>query len=122
MYLVGAEHPMKTRVIELAPRLITAREVLVTSAEVFQELIHRYVAIRDRRHLNAAYAALEAMVTSVAEVTKPDVDGARALSAEYEGLSSRDCLHVAVMQRLGATRVWSYDERFDVVPSVERIE
>ncbi len=122
MYLVGGEHPLKRRVVELAPRLIEAREAFVTSAEVFQEIIHRYVAVRDRSHLNAAYEALEALISSVADVTKADVDQARALSSEYEGLSSRDCLHVAVMRKLGTVRVWSYDNSFDVVPSIQRIQ
>ena len=121
MYLVGGEHRFKNRVVELVPRLISAREQLVTSAEVFQEIIHRYVAIRDRQQLNAAYEALESLVSLVSDVTKDDVDRSRGLSAQYDGLSSRDCLHVAVMRRLGSTKVWSYDRRFDVVPSIERI-
>jgi predicted nucleic acid-binding protein len=121
MYLVGAAHPHKQRVIELIPRLVSAREALVTSAETFQEVLHRYLAISDRVHLNAAYEALATMVTTVADVGKPDVDAARVLSAEHPGLSSRDCLHVAVMRRLGCQQVWSYDSGFDAVPSLQRI-
>jgi predicted nucleic acid-binding protein len=121
MYLVGADHPLKQRVLELVPRLLLAREELVTSAETFQEVIHRYLAIRDRRHLSAAYEALETMVTMVAEVTKADVDQARALSGEHVTLSSRDCLHAAVMRRLDCARVWSYDAGFDAVPRLQRI-
>lgn len=122
MYLVGADHPNKTRVVELVPRFLTARESLVTSAEAFQEIVHRYLAIHDRTHLHAAYEALETMVASVAEVRKQDVDQARSLSAEHPSLSSRDCLHVAVMRRIGCSRIWSHDRAFDIVPSVERIE
>ena len=121
MYLVGAEHPNKQRVIELVPRLLSSREVLVTSAEAFQEILHRYLAVKDREHLNAAYDALSTMVESVADVTRPDVDAARVLSAEHPRLSSRDCLHVAVMKRLDCHRVWSYDSGFDAVPSLQRL-
>ncbi len=122
MYLVGGKHPNKQRVIELVPRLLTAQERLVTCAETFQEIIHRYLAIRDRRHLNAAYEALEAMVSAITDIGKPDVDAARAVSGQYPGLSSRDCLHVAVMRRLGSRTVWSYDAGFDQVPWIQRIE
>lgn len=122
MYLVGADHPLKGRVVELVPQLLSAREVLVTSAETFQELIHRYLALRDRQHLGAAYEALEAMVTSVADITKADVDAARAMSGAQPSLSSRDCLHVAVMRRLGCAKVWSYDTGFDTVPAIQRIQ
>jgi predicted nucleic acid-binding protein len=122
MYLVGADHPLKRRVVELVPRLLSAREMLVTSAETFQELIHRYLALRDREHLNAAYEALGSMVTTTADITKGDVDQARALTGDHPALSSRDCLHVAVMRRLDCVRVWSYHAAFDVVPSLQRIE
>jgi uncharacterized protein len=121
MYAVGRDHPNKQRVLELAPQLISARERLVASAEAFQEIIHRYLALRDRRHLGAAYEALETLVSSVADVTKADVDAARAVSGEYLELSSRDCLHVAIMRRLGCGKIWSYDSGFDEVPAIQRI-
>jgi uncharacterized protein len=121
MYLVGSAHPNKQRVIQLVPRLLSAREVLVASAEAFQEILHRYLSLRDRVHLDAAYEALETMLSRTADVTKADADAARVLSARYTVLSSRDCVHVAVMSRLGCRKIWSYDTGFDVVPSIERI-
>jgi predicted nucleic acid-binding protein len=122
MYLVGADHPNKRRVVELVPRLVSARETFVTSAEAFQEIVRRYLAIRDRVHLQVAYEALEMMVASTAEIRKEDVDQARSLSADYPALSSRDCLHVSVMRRIDCIRIWSYDTSFDLVPSIQRIE
>ena len=122
MYLVGADHPNKQRVVTLIARLLAAREQLVTSAKTFQEIIHRYRAVADPVHLGAAYEALETMVSSVADVTKADVDQARSLAGQHGALSSRDCLHVAVMRRVGCARIWSYDEGFDAVPAIERID
>ncbi len=121
MYLVGADHSNKKRVLELVPQLLAAHEDLVTSAEAFQEIIHRYVAINDPTHLGAAYEALEAMVVSVADITKLDVDRARSLVGTHRTLSSRDCLHVAVMRRLECTRIWTFDTAFDAVPSLVRL-
>ena len=121
MYLVGAEHPHKRRVVALVPQLLSARDQLVTSAETFQELLHRYRALGDPEHLSAAYDALEAMISMVADVTKDDVDQARAHSGRYPPLSSRDCLHLAVMQRIGCTDIWSYDTGFDAVGAIQRI-
>jgi predicted nucleic acid-binding protein len=122
MYLVGADHPNKRRVIELVSQLLRAHETLVTSAEAFQEIVYRYLAVPDRLHLAAAYDALETMVVSTGEVRKEDVDRTRSSSADHPTLSSRDCLHVSVMRRLDCTRIWSYDRSFDVVPSIQRIE
>lgn len=122
MYLVGAAHPTKQRVVELVPQLLGARESLVTSAETFQEILHRYQHLSDRRHLDAAYEALEAMVMRTVEVTKADVDGARSLSGHAVGLPSRDCLHVSIMRRIVCRKIWTYDRGFDAVPGIVRIE
>jgi predicted nucleic acid-binding protein len=121
MYLVGADHPNKRRVIEVSSQLTGAREQFITSAETFHEIVHRYLALRDRDHLNAAYEALEALVSETATVSKDDVDEARALTAQHAGLSARDALHVAVMRKIDCSRLWSYDAGFDRVPSIRRI-
>ena|SRR5687768_12261112 len=122
MYLVGGAHPNKPRVIELVSQLLSAREHLVTSAETFQEILHRFLALRNREQLNAAYEALETLVPLVVGVVKDDMDGARTLSGNYPELSARDCLHVAVMNRIGCSTIWSYDTGFSVVSSIQRIE
>lgn len=121
MYLVGREHPNKQRTMEMVSRLVEARETLVTSAEVFQEIIHRYKGISDFKHLNAAYEALEEMATLVFDVTKKEVDLARTLSIQHSSLSSRDCLHVALMKQSGCRQIWTFDTGFNLVPSLQRI-
>lgn len=46
MYLVGAAHPNKTPARLLLERAVVSEERLVTDAEVLQEILHRYAAIR----------------------------------------------------------------------------
>lgn len=53
MDLVGASHPHKADAQRLLERLISDHERLVTDAEVFQDILHRYVAI-NRRGLHPA--------------------------------------------------------------------
>ena len=48
MYLVGADERMRNEARRLLERAITDREKLVTSAEVLQEILHRYTAIARR--------------------------------------------------------------------------
>lgn len=121
MYLVGAAHPHKQRVVTLVPQLLSARDELVTSAETFQEIVHRYRSIGDAEHLSAAYDALDTMISMAADVTKDDVDRARVYSGTHPRLSSRDCLHLAVMSRIGCDSIWSYDTGFDAVGAIQRI-
>lgn len=54
MYLVGAPHPNKVEALRLLEAAVVGRERLVTSAEVLQEILHRYVAIERRDALHAA--------------------------------------------------------------------
>lgn len=120
MYLIGSDHPNKTRVLEVLPRLVEAKEEMFTSAEAFQEIIHRYKSLRDSKHLQIAYEALEEMVSMTHDVTKADCDMARTLASRYPDLSSRDCLHVAIMKRIACHRVWTFDAGFDEVPFLQR--
>ena len=57
----------------------------------------------------------------VADVTRDDVDQARAHSGRHPRPSSRDCLHLAVMQRIGCNDIWSCDTGFDAVGAIQRI-
>lgn len=121
MYLVGADHPNKTRSRETLSRLIAARERLATSAEVFQEILHRYTAIRRREAILPAWETLAGIVDEVLPLELDDVEQARDRVLEHTALSARDALHAAVMQRHGIDRILSFDSGFDAVPGITRI-
>ena len=121
MYLVGKDHPHKCRTMEVLPQLIHAGDTLVTSAEVFQEIIHRYRALSDLDHLHRAYEALEAMAAQTYDIEKSDVDAARTLVTRFTKLSSRDCLHAAVMKRHQCQRIFTFDTGYDGLDGVVRI-
>ena len=57
MYLVGASHPHKTNAQLWLEKLIREHQRLVTSAEVLQEILHRYVAIHRRDAIQPAFHA-----------------------------------------------------------------
>lgn len=121
MYLVGAEHPNKHAVRRILERLVAASERLVTDAEVFQEILHRYVAIRRRDAIGPSTDALLGLADEIFPVEVEDVLRARDLLAGAEQLSARDAIHVAVMQRYGVRRILSFDAGFDGVEGIERI-
>lgn len=121
MYLVGAAHPHKTDSQRLLERLILAGERLVTSAEVYQEILHRYVAIDRRDAIEPTWDALASVVDEVFPVELADVERARALVLEERRVSARDALHVAVMRRRRVQRIASFDSGFDRVAGIERL-
>ena len=121
MYLIGASHPNKEAARAALERIITKGERMVTSAEVLQEILHRYHALKRPDAIQPALDALLGVVDEVFPIETADVLGARDVMMGMAKLSSRDALHVAVMKRRGVTRVLSFDAGFDAVAWVERI-
>ena len=121
MYLVGAEHPNKHAARRILERFIAGSERLVTDAEVIQEILHRYVAIRRRDAIGPCVDALLGLADEVFPVDLEDTLGARDLVASEGRLSARDALHVAVMRRYGVRHILTFDAGFDAVEGIERI-
>ena len=58
MYLIGAPHPNKDAAVRLLEQVIGRGERLVTDAEVLQEILHRYHAIRRHDAIQPAFDAV----------------------------------------------------------------
>jgi predicted nucleic acid-binding protein len=121
MYLVGADHPHKTDAQRLLERAIVAGESLVTDVEVFQEILHRYVAIDRRDAIAPAWELLASISDQVASIDLDDVTAARDMVLAGTTTSARDAIHVAAMRRLECTRILTFDKAFDEVPGVARV-
>lgn len=121
MFLVGAAHPHKVDAQRLLEQLVTARERLVTDAEVLQEILHRYAAIGRPDAIQPAFDALLGIVDEVFSVDLAAVERARTVLLGSPCLSARDALHVAIMQQQGISRILSFDAGFDQVPGIQRL-
>ena len=119
MYLVGADHPNKDVARRLLERAITDGELLVTDAEVLQEILHRYVAIDRRDAIEPATAALLGVVDEVFPVERADVEQARQMVLGTR-LSARDAVHLAILRRRGIDRILTFDRAFDQVEGITR--
>jgi predicted nucleic acid-binding protein len=95
---------------------------LVTDAEVFQEILHRYSAIHRLEAVTPAFEVLLKVVDEVFSVTLADSQRARELLlAGAAGLSARDALHIAIMERERVTQIMTFDTGFDKAGQVERL-
>jgi predicted nucleic acid-binding protein len=120
MYLVGADHPNKELSRSALSRMVANAEVLVTDAEVLQEILHRYVAIDRRAAIDDAMAAILGIVDEVFPVERTDVVRAQDTLVDSP-LSARDALHVAVMRRRGVDHILTFDAGFDSAPDLVRL-
>ncbi len=121
MYLVGAPHPHKADAQRLLETAAVSGERLVTDAEVFQEILHRYVAIARREAIQPAFDALLGVVDEVFAIAAADVERAKTIVLGNRRLSARDALHAAVMEREGVARIMTFDAGFDEIPGLVRL-
>ena len=121
MYVVGAPHPNKDRVLALLAQLVGDGERLVTDVEVYQEILHRYIAIRRLDAIDAAFASLDGLADEILTFSIFEVRAAKTLLESVDGLSARDALHASVMSRAGIHRILSFDRGFDLCPGISRL-
>lgn len=124
IYAAGRPHPLKDPCREVLGLISGHPDRFITSAEVLQELLHRYLtqgAWQQGRALLRDFADL--MDDRIALVSAEDVLRASVLADEHTDVTSaRNLLHVAVMTRLGAEFIASADRGFDAFPEVRRLD
>jgi len=121
MYLVGAAHPHKIDAQRGLEELIVRAERLVTDAKVLQEILHRYTAIKRADAIQPAFEALLGAVDQVFPIERQDVEKARDILLGASGLSARDAVHLAIMQRYDIREILSFDTGFDGYPGIRRL-
>ena len=123
MYAAGAPHPLRQPSLDILRIVQRTPSSFTTSAEVLQEILHRYLSInrwQDGRIVLLRFARL--LRGAIEPVYSRDVLRAADLADQHRGLESRDYLHAAVMLRLGTRRIVSTDSRFDLLPDIERLD
>jgi predicted nucleic acid-binding protein len=121
MYAAGTDHPMRDpsrRILDS----VSARSIDgVTSAEVVQEIVHRYAAIgRAEGGLALAERAMD-LFAPVLPITHALMRRVPDLARRYPTLAARDVIHVATCIHEGITDILSTDRGFDSVREVRRI-
>ena len=121
MYLVGAPHPNKDRALAILTQLVRDGGLFVTDVEIYREILHRYTAIKRPDAIDAAFESLDAITDEVLAFAMPEIRAARALIDSTDGLSAREALHVAIMQKAGVHRILSFDDGFDACTGIDRL-
>lgn len=109
MYAVGRPHPLRDDARRFFEEAFEREELLVTSAEVLQELLHAYLPVGRTETLAAAFELARSRCHAIWPVEPEDVLRARDLVASRPGLSARDLLYVASCQRREVRRLKTFD-------------
>lgn len=120
MYAAGADHPHKAPSVALLERIASAEVDAVIDAEVLQEILHRYRALRRWQEGSQLYALVRSIFTLVLPITAAVLDEARDLLQQHPHLMARDALHAAVARQETGGEIYSFDEDFDALEGVSR--
>lgn len=122
MYAAGSEHPLKAPCKEVLVRVAAGELDAVISAEVVQEIVHRYMAV-GRPQLGASIArdALD-LFAPVLPITHAVMRRVPDLVDRHPTLAARDLVHVATCQAEGISEIISPDRGFNSVPGIRRID
>ena len=122
IYAAGREHPNKEPSARVLMMVAEHPLSFVTDVEVLQELVHRYVASgRWALGREVLQGFADVMHDRIEPVYEEDIHFAARLADSQPGISTRDLVHAAVMQRLGTDRIISVDADFDRLTGVTRL-
>jgi hypothetical protein len=121
MYVAGREHPHQEPCRQALA--LIAQEVVeaVTSTEVHQEILHRYLSLGRPEDARSVSKTLQSIVPRTLAVDLADIVRARDLSIIYPTVPARDLVHAAVMLNHGITTVLSVDRHFDNIHEIVRL-
>ena len=83
--------------------------------------MHRYVAVRRPDFIQPAFDALLGITGQIFAVDRTSVERAKEIVLGQPRLSSRDALHLAVMEQHETDRILGFDSGFDGYPGITRI-
>lgn len=112
MYAAGTSSEQKKLCLSFLEKIKNADVEAAASAEVLQEILHRYRAIQRFKEGTEVYEAFRSLPLVWLHVIPEDVDHAKDLLQNHTQLSSRDALHLAVMYRSGIKKIVTYDKGF----------
>ena len=106
---VGGRHRLRDEARAFMFRVLQGGQVLVTSAEVLQEILHFYHRTRRVSKMDEAFDLVDRIVSDVWPVERADVERARSLAQRYPGLEARDLVHLAGCIRRKAGDLFTFD-------------
>lgn len=122
MYAAGAPHPLREPCLGVLELAGADRIEAVTSAEVVQEIFHRF-ATSDRGDEGVELASATLDLFSPLLAIDHDVMGRMPdLARRYPSHTARDLVHVATCLRYGIDVIVSPDTDFDEVNEVRRVD
>jgi predicted nucleic acid-binding protein len=122
MYAAGKEHAFKQPCIDLLMRVANGELEVVIDAEVLQEILYRFWYLQKIAMGFQIIESLTTIIPTVLPVTKKDIEIAKDILQAFPTISPRDAIHAAIMRNHSIKEIYSYDQDFNLLPQIKRIE
>ena len=121
MYASGAEHPNKEPSVAFLKRVAAGEVEATVDAEVLQEVIHRYRALRQWPEGRRVYELARRLFPEILAITCEVMDRAKQLVDADAQVSARDSVHAAVVAEYKLEGICTFDRDYDRIQGCRRI-
>ncbi len=122
MHAAGGEHPLRDPCRRIIDGISDGSVDGVTSAEVIQEIFHRFLSIRRPEEGATLAERTQDLMAPVLPITHALMRRVPELARRYPTLDARDLVHLATCIHEGITEIISPDRGFDQVVELRRID
>ena len=122
MHAAGGEHPLRDPCRRIIDGISDGSVDGVTSAEVVQEIFHRFLSIRRPEDGAILAERTQDLMAPVLPITHALMRRVPELARRYPTLDARDLVHVATCIHEGITEIISPDRGFDQVAELRRLD
>lgn len=122
MYAVGSPHPLKAPCLRIIEQIGRGEIVAVTDTEVFQEIAYRYWFQKKWGKAVEVLRDYQCLFSEIYAIEKEQLESYYRLLGQYDFLSPRDAIHVAVMQHHRVHTIYSADRDLARLPFLRVID
>jgi predicted nucleic acid-binding protein len=121
MYASGAAHPNKAPALSFLNRVAREEVQAAIDAEVLQEIIHRYSALRRWPEGRDLYDFARGLFAQILPITADVTDRAKHLVDADNRIAARDAVHAAVVMEYRLEGICTFDRDFDRIRGCRRV-
>jgi predicted nucleic acid-binding protein len=122
MYAAGRDHANKAPSVQFLKRVAAGDVEATVDAEVLQEIIHRYCALKRWAEGKQVYTLSRRLFPEVLAITGQVMDYAKHLADKDPTISARDAVHAAVVAQYKLEGICTFDSDFDRITGCRRVE
>jgi len=123
MYAAGTTHRLREPSQRVIKAIAAGQLDALTDAEVFQEILYRYLHIGEREKGFRVFDLFyRIMLGNILPIEDMAIQLARELAEQYPAMSPRDLIHLAVMLHQNIQTIITTDTGFDSVKEIRRID